>query len=889
MPLTAGLRLGPYEILGALGAGGMGEVYRARDTRLGRDVAVKILSSRLVSGPELRERFEREARTISQLSHPHICPLYDVGRQDDVDFLVMEYLEGETLEHRLMRGPLPADQLLKIAIQVSDALGNAHQHGVVHRDLKPGNVMLTKTGAKLMDFGLAKLRAESAPAVAALAEMVTAPTRKLTVEGTLVGTFQYMAPEQLEGGEVDARSDIFALGAVIYEMAAGRPAFTGKSKASLIAAILSSEPKPLTELQPMTPPALEHLVRTCLAKNPEQRWQTAHDLKLELEWVAEAGSKAGVPAPVLARRKRREWLLWGITLFCFLVALAGLFLAYREHQRVLPIAVRSSIEPPEGQIFAFTGDVAGPPVISPDGTRIVFAASDQSNHQQLWLRSLNSTTPQLIAGTDNATFPFWSPDSRKVGFFADGSLKISDLSGTPPVALINRVVYGRGGAWSRDGRILFSPGFRYGLISIPSTGGAYKDVLSTRDTEFTSFRWPQFMPDGKHFIYLAVHHEKGIESSLFFASLDDPKPKLVMRTSAAARFGSGRLLFMRNTTLMSQKFDPTTGELSGEATPLADQVLWDAGIWRAVFDVSENGIAIHEPGTVAASTRLAWMDRAGKQLSTLDVPTGFQTQSISPDGRYLAVQGNPSTDLWIYDLERGVHSRLTFEPMSRQFPIWSPDGRWVASLTFLPPASFIMRKRADGIGPEEKLLESKAIMAVCDWSPDGKHILYAQATENGAASWIWALPLDGDRKPFPLVQTPFYNAPAVFSPDGKWIAYQSNESGRPEIYVTTFPQPSGKWQVSTNGGYTPKWGRDGKEIFYIASGDTRVTAVPVRAKAGQFTIGEAKPLFRLSGTAQLFSWFEPSTRSDKFLAPAPMGENQPPLTLITNWTAALSK
>ncbi len=887
MPLAAGTRLGPYEIVSAVGAGGMGEVYRARDTRLGRDVAIKILSSRLVAGPELRERFEQEARTISQLSHAHICSLHDIGRQDEVDFLVMEYLEGETLEHRLSRGPVPPDQLLKISIQIADALDKAHRQRVVHRDLKPGNIMLTKAGAKLMDFGLAKMRNEPVPAVAALAEMATAGTKKITAEGMIVGTFQYMAPEQLEGAEADVRSDIFSLGEVMYEMATGRPAFTGKTKASLIAAILSSDPKPISDLQPMTPPALDRVVRTCLAKDPDERWQTAHDLKLQLQWIAEAGSQAGIPPPVVARRKRREWLGWAVALMMLFAAVAALFVAYREHNRMLPIAVRSSIEPPEKVVFAFTGDGAGPPAISPDGTRIVFAAADEQGHQHLWLRLLNSTSPQLIPGTDDATFPFWSYDSRKIGFFADGFLRITDLSGTPPMVM-SPAPYGRGGTWNQNGIILFTPTFRAGLMTIPASGGTPTKLLDPATSEFSSFRWPQFMPDGKHFIYLAVQHEKGAESSLFFGSLSDPKGKLIMPSGAGARFASGRLLFMRGTTLMSQIFDPSNGQLSGEPTPVSDQVLWDSGVWRAVFDVSNNGVLVHERGTMAAATRLAWINRSGKQVSTLDVPTGFQTQALSRDGRFLAVQGNPAADLWKYDLERGVHTRLTFDSAIHQFPVWSPDGRWLAYVSNKSGSNDIYRKPADGTGSEQPLLINGKNKILSDWSADGKYLLFSQVGETQRALEVWAMPLDGDRKPFPVVQSSFSNVPALFSPDGKWILYQSDESGRPEIYVTTCPKPAGKWQVSTNGGLGPQWSSDGKEIYFVAANDNRVTAVQVSTGGNEFVIGESKLLFRLSGTAQIYSWFTRSPQGDKFLAPAPTGDSQPPLTLTTNWTAVLN-
>jgi serine/threonine protein kinase len=886
MALATGTRLGPYEIVAPLGAGGMGEVYRARDTRLGRDVAVKILPQHLAESPGFRERFEREARSISQLSHPHICPLYDIGHESGVSFLVLECLEGETLEQRLTRGPLPPEQAIRTAIQIADALDKAHQRGIVHRDLKPANVMLTKAGAKLMDFGLARQAAE-APVAAALTEM-TAETKKLTAEGSIIGTFQYMSPEQLEGQEADARTDIFALGAVMYEMATGKPAFHGRTKASLIASILSSEPQPIAAVQPMSPPALDRVVRTCLAKDPAERFQSAHDLKLQLEWISEAGSQAGVPAPVAQRRKRREWMAWGTALVLLVVAAAGFYLAYREHSRIFPIAVRSSLEAPDKQEFAFTGDGGGPPTISPDGTSVVFAALDSDGNQHLWLRRLNSLATQMIPGTDNGNFPFWSYDGRKIGFFADGSLKVADLLGTPPLAICP-ASNGRGGTWNQNDEILFSPEFRSGLFLISGSGGTPKPVLDLGAGSFSSYRWPEFLPDGKHFLFLGIHHEGGPQSTLFLGSLGGGKPVEIMKTTAAARYASGRLLFLRDTTLVAQPMDPSSGKLSGEPVPVADQVLWDGGVWRGVFDASANGVLVYEQGSSVAATRMAWFDRSGKQTDTVDIPTGYSTMGLSRDGKFLAVQGNPSSDLWIYDLVRGAHTRLTFDPAQHSNPVWSPDGRWVAYNSSATHSEDILRKRTDGVGVPELLYTSVPTKLLSDWSFDGKYLLYFQGNDNNRGNGIWALPLEGEHKPFLLLQSAFNNSSAVFSPDGRWVAYASDESGRNEVYVTNFPKPAGKWQVSTQGGLTASWSHDGKQIFFVSTTDNRLMAAEVSATGDQFAVGSVKPLFRLSGTARLFPWFGASPAGDKFLAPSPTGENQPPITLITNWTADLKK
>ena len=885
MPLAVGSKLGPYEIVAPIGAGGMGEVYRARDTRLERTVAIKILTAENAAGPDMRERFEREARTISNLSHAHICTLYDVGQHAGTDFLVMEYLEGETLEKRLERGPLPLEQALKIAIEVAEALDKAHRQGIIHRDLKPANIMLTKGGAKLMDFGLAKLRNEPVPALTALTEMATVASKKLTAEGMIVGTFQYMAPEQLEGSEADARSDIFALGEVIYEMVTGRLAFSGKTKASLIASILSSDPKAISEVAPMTPPALDRVIRTCLAKDPDERWQTAHDVRLQLQWIVEAGSKAGVPARVVAHRKQRERLAWSVAALLLLIALAGYGLAYRQYSRSYSKAIRSSVEAPsEKARFVFTGDGGGPPVISPDGTRIAFKAADADGRQLLWIRPLESLVAQPLPGTDNATFPFWSPDSRWLGFFANGKLYKIAGEGGPPIPLCDAPV-GRGGDWSRDDVILFSPDFRAGLMRVSAAGGTPSTVTKLEGGDFTSNRWPQFLPDGKHFLYLAVHHENASKSVLFMGSLDGGAPAQVMETPSSVRYSNGYLLFVRQGTLMAQAFDTAKGQVEGEPMPVGETVLSDDAVWRSVFDVSQNGLLIYQQGSAVAAQKLAWFDRSGKQLSTIDLPTGFLSFSLSLDGKRLAVQGNPITDIWNYDLARGVHTRLTFDPAVHAYPIWSPDNRWVAFLSSRSGHNDIYRKLADGTGAEEALVTSPVGKFPADWSRDGRYIIYQQAGEKGAVDF-WALPLFGDRKPFPLLQSPFDISNPQLSPDGRWLLYVSPESGPNEVYVMPF-HGTGKWQISAKGGITAVWRADGKEIIYNDN-DGRLMAVPVSTQGDQFQVGEAKPLFRLRGSSA-GGVFQVSGDGQRILSAAPSDEKPAPITLVFNWTARLKR
>ncbi len=598
MSLAPGTRLGPYEIVAPLGAGGMGEVFRARDTRLGREVAVKILAASLSSNPEVRARFEREARTVSSLNHPHICTLHDVGREADTDYLVMELVDGETLAARLDRGALSTAEVLRIGSQIADALDRAHRAGVVHRDLKPANVMLTKAGAKLMDFGLARAgemglvggSRSAQTSEAARAAMTQSPTmsRPLTAEGTIIGTFQYMAPEQLEGGEADARSDIWALGCVLYEMATGRRAFQGKSQASLISAIMSSEPTPVSQVSPMSPPALDRLVGACLAKDPEARIQTAHDAKLQLGWIADGSSASGIPAMSVSRGRRRESLAWGAAavLGALAMVLAALSLRGGSNERMM----RATLSLPPDLALRITGDDSGPPALSPDGRTLAFAAMGQGSGQRLWLRSLDELTARPLPGTEGGSYPFWSPDGRSLGFFADGQLRRVDLAGGAVLALCPSD-NGRGGTWSRDGVIVFAPDWISPLSRVPASGGEPTPVTTLDSTRESTHRWPLFLPDGKHFLYLAAKHDApGTSATLWFASLDGRVRKRLMSSPSNAAFASGWLLFVRDSSLLAQRFDPAHGRLLGAPQPTQEIVQFDPTTWRAMMTASDDGL-----------------------------------------------------------------------------------------------------------------------------------------------------------------------------------------------------------------------------------------------------------------------------------------------------------
>ncbi|MDQ5856880.1 MAG: protein kinase, partial [Acidobacteriota bacterium] len=633
MSLSTGTRLGPYEIVAPIGAGGMGEVYRARDTRLERTVAVKVLPAHLSSSPESRQRFEREARTISQLSHPHICALYDVGREGDIEYLVMEYLEGETLADRLARGPLPIEQVLRWGCEIADALDKAHRSGIVHRDLKPGNVMLTKSGVKLLDFGLARVLA---PASAAT-QLTALPTQALalTQEGTLLGTLQYMAPEQLEAKEADARTDIFALGALLYEMATGTKAFAGASQASLIGSILRDEPRPISDVVPLTPAALDRIVRTCLAKDPEDRWQTARDVSRQLKEIVEGKSQIGLPAAVATGRRTRGQLAWIVAALLAVALAASLLRGLRQPEPRKPI--RFSIPPPEQREFARIPE-GNSLALSPNGETLAMIVRT-AGRNSLWVRRLDALAPDEIEATEGAISPFWSPDSRFIGFFAGGKLRKISAGGGPPQALCDSAS-GNGATWGRDGTILFVEwsGGREGIYRVSSEGGVpARLTLDEQSKEKGLDGWPFFLPDGRHFLYVsgAFGGKKG--GSIRVGSLDSRQTRPVISVNSRVAYClPGYLLFVREGTLLAQPFDATALRTTGDQFPISDDVWFFRATGSAAFSVSENGNLVYLARS--PSSRLTWRDRSGREIGVVGAPALFGRPRLSPDGSRFAVQ-----------------------------------------------------------------------------------------------------------------------------------------------------------------------------------------------------------------------------------------------------------
>jgi len=945
-----GARLGPYEIAAPIGAGGMGEVYRARDTRLGRDVAIKVLPAHLSGDPARRERFEREARVISSLNHPHICTLYDVGRQASaegpVEFLVMELVEGESLADRLARGPLPIDALLRHAGEIADALERAHRGGVVHRDLKPGNVMLTKAGAKLLDFGLARStgaagsvgsgarggageadeagRAGGPDAGESSLSRSPTMTRALTTDGAIIGTFQYMAPEQLEGREADARTDIFAFGALLYEMATGRRAFEGKSQASLIAAIMERQPPPIATVAPVAPPALERVVRQCLAKDPDDRWQSAGDLKRELRWIAAAGAAesggavgaaAGATAGATAAGAThaaargpmaRFGRLWPVALAGWLVA--GLTLAALgmivARRAVGPTGsagageIRFAIAPPRGTTFEnllSDADYA----VSPEGRRIVFRGRDGAGAVRLYLRPLESLEPVMLAGTEDARQPFWSPDGREIGFFARGRLMRVSVAGGAVAAVCDYEGNVMSGAWSAGGDILFTVSGGP-LMRVPEKGGAPVSIQTPDPARHESgLRGVRVLPDGRHFLVTGFS-PRAEERTLYLGSLDGGAAVPLMKTPFKAEYVEpGYLLHVRGSALVAQPFRSSPPALAGDPVVVIDAIDIATIPSFSSFSASPNGTIAWTTGQRdVVRTRMAWFDRAGRRVGEVGAPASDVGVSLSPDGTKAAVArvsgsglsagGEPATNLWVIDLQRGIDTRLTLDPVNGdENPVWSPDGRRIAFARHVRGNEAEVYEVSAAGGDERALIPSSSNTHPVDWSPDGTTLLVHVGDDNGSQS-LASVRLDGDRVPVPFLATRFDEGQGQFSPDGRFVAYTSSESGTAEVYVRPFPTGTDRWQVSSKGGGEPRWRADGRELFYMAA-DGGLMAVEV-GTSPVFTAGTPVALFP-TGLRPAGFWYYgglgayvPSRDGQRFLINTIAAARAPtPINVLLNW------
>jgi eukaryotic-like serine/threonine-protein kinase len=852
MALSTGTRLGPYDILGPLGAGGMGEVYKAKDTRLNRTVAIKILPPDVAADPDRRQRFQREAEAVAALSHPHICVLHDIGQNADADFLVMEYLEGETLARRLERGPMPLDEALRDAVEIASGLDKAHRHGIVHRDLKPANIMLTKQGVKLLDFGLAKL-----PVVLPgdLPGATSAPTQAgpLTRQGTILGTPQYMAPEQLEGKETDGRTDIFAFGTIVYEMVTGRKAFEGTSEASLIAAILKHDPPPITTMQRLAPPLLDLVVRRCLAKDPDERWHSAHDVLLALRGIAEPASAAATAAVPLGRMPIGSRLTAGVA---GSLLVAGLLLGALTAGAAFVLIRTPPTDAPAAR-FTIMIPAAGVDdhaiAISPDGRHVVYTGW-RDGLTALYLRPIEQLDAAPLPGTEGARTPFFSPDGAWVGFFSGRELKKVSLKGGSPVTVAQTTPAAKGGTWGPDGRIVFSPSEFHGLSVVPAAGGE-PEVLTTLKMEAgeQGHLWPEILPGGKAVVFTVLGGIGGkTRRSLVVESLETRERRTIASDAFKALYSpTGHLLYAHDNVVFALPFDPKRLLARPPAVPVLQGVMASRR-GGTQFAISAAGLLAYLPGESTSEDRRArsavWVDADGQMESVPGARHGTLTASLSPDGRQVAVSliDEGGEHLWLHELPRAIMTRLTLGPNSDMGPVWAPDGRRIVFARGIGGRADLYVMPSNGSAPPEMLFENEHVKFPTSWSPSGRFLAFVQYDRNIVGD-IWVLHLDGEPRAMPFVEGPFDAAQAVFSPDERWIAYASNESGRREVYVRPFSTPGGRTQVSTDGGAQPRWSRDGRRLYYrngnqmlavdLDGGDVPVVGTPRIVFQGAFAWG----------------------------------------------------
>lgn len=890
MPLVSGTKLGPYEVEGPLGAGGMGEVYRATDTKLRRKVALKVLPEIFASDAHRMARFEREAQVLASLNHPHIAHVHGFEESNGIRALVMELVEGQTLAERIAKESIPLEEALPIAQQIAEALEYAHERGIIHRDLKPGNIKLTPDGqVKVLDFGLAKALEGGGGEV----DISTSPTisAAATRAGVLLGTAAYMSPEQAKGKAVDRRADIWAFGCVLFEMLAGKAAFGGETITDTLAAVVRGEPE-WGQLPQKTPRRIRELLQRCLTKDSKQRLQAIGEARIALE-NAFTGAGTEDSISVAATNRMRERIL---TVATVVFAFAAIVIAIARWGRAPEKAriVRSYIKTMPNSSFLLGGQQGGF-AISPDGLRLTYVALNADGKALLWVRPIDSLQAQALGGTEDATFPFWSPDSRSIGFFADGKLKSIEASGGPSLTLCD-APNPRGGTWNQDGVILFTPNINVPLHRISESGGTPIPVTSLDPSKgVTTHRWPQFLPDGRHFLYVSgtpLTPRENPTNAIMLGSLDSNESKLLFHAHAGAQYVSGHILFLRLSTLMAQPFNAKRLELTGDAFPIADPVEEYELSLRGVFSASQNGLLAYLEGTNSASRELIWLDRSGKKVGEVPGPEGYLSPRVSPDGKKLLYTVvSPWYEVWSYDMALGVKTRLTFgtsgSGRASLSPVWSPDGQRIAYMTISAGRFGIYQKAANGSGTEELLLEeSDSVKYLNDWSPDGKFLAFQQAPRG--INEIWMLPLARERKPYPLAQS---LSPALlpgFSPDGKWLAYCSSESGEQRVYVVPFPGPGGKWQVSPGGGCYPRWRRDGKELFYLTE-DNKIVAAEVKADGSSFAIGAVNPLFETRVYRSAYGGYDVSADGQRFIIAYEPGQPNVAITLVENWDAELKE
>ena len=896
-----GARLGPYEITAKLGEGGMGEVYRATDSKLRREVAIKVLPAAFTADRERLARFEREAQLLAQLNHSNIAHIFGLEANGEAHALIMELVEGPTLADRIAQGALPLEEALAIARQIAEALEAAHEKGIVHRDLKPQNIKVRTDGTvKVLDFGLAKAMEPSGSAASA-ADLARSPTLvqspTLTAAGTqlgvVLGTAAYMSPEQAKGSAVDKRADIWAFGVVLDEMLTGARLFAGDTVAETLASVLKTE-IPLESLPPETPPAIRRLLRRCLVRNPKNRLHDIADARLVIDDVlsdrADSIATKSVVAPPTPLWRRG--LPWALAVSALLLAGA---LAWREALRAKSPTVTSLhayLVPPEETAFRLDGDEAAPPAVSPDGTRVVYGVAGDGD--RLWLDSLSTGATQSLSSTERAKFPFWSHDGRSIGFFADGMLKRVDVD-SGAVTELAPAPDGRGGAWGRGGMIVYAPSFRSGLFKVAAGGGKAEPLTTVEAPRHTTHRWPSFLTDGGHVVYLAANHSDplGEETEIRIASLADGRSAPLMRSESNTLFVPGWLLTVRGGSLLALPFDDTARRVTGEPLRVAERVQYDSGVWRGVVSASDNGVLAYRTASALPGGQLTWRDRSGRVLDTVGTTERATNPRISPDGRRASIAlGDPNGDAWIYDLDRrGVKTRLTVNGQVGGAAVWSPDGSRIAlrDRMALDSVGGIVLHLVDGGGAERDLVRGLETRSeATDWSPDGRYLLLDWGELD--ATDIWMMPLAAPEKRAPFVATPFIERNGQFSPDGRWVAYTSRESGRDEVYVAAFPAGRPKTQVSTSGGSLPRWRRDGRELFYL-SADKKIAAAQVRAGVDRLEVGDVLPLFAVELYQQRAAYYayDVSRDGQRFLVVDLVATQRPRVVLLANWQSGLGR
>jgi serine/threonine protein kinase len=910
-----GAKIGHYRVDASIGAGGMGEVWRAEDTKLGRNVALKVLPAAVADDPDRLARFEREARVLASLNHPNIAHLYGLetitsGTDGDADadaslgagagedsestahavtFLVMELVEGDDLSERIARGPVPIDEAIPIALQIAEALEAAHEAGIVHRDLKPANVKLRADGTvKVLDFGLAKAwETDGADANLSLSPTMT---QHATAAGLILGTAAYMSPEQARGQFVDRRADIWAYGVVLWEMLTGRKLFAGDTVSDVLASVLKEAP-PLDALPPATPRYLKRLVKRCLDKEAKTRLRDIGEARIALSRPAEEAAGGGVADAVDASpwRRRLPWLAAAVATVAAL-AVGGLWIARTEPE---PQVIRFETPPPEDGRFHLSPDNPGPVAVAPDGSKLAYSGRTADGVIRLWVRALDESEARALPGTENAQYPFWSPDSRRIGFFSNGKLRVIEAVGGPPLALCN-ASDGKGGTWNRDGVIVFAPSYNSPLHQVAEAGGEPVAITAfDAERKDNSHRHPRFLPDGNRFLYMARSASgSGEGHAVMVAALDGKVDRLLFRAPTAVEVASGHLLFVRDQTLMARPFDTDQLEFTGDPFPIAETVaLLPSGAVVGVFSVSQNGVLAFQAGDGSdGSFRLMWRDRDGNELGAVGEPASYDEVHLVPGGELAVVAleeaGAGTGDVWVVDLRRDLFSRFTFEPGYEYGLTPSPDGETLYFSSERGGAYTIVRKEIGGAGEGEVIFESATEMYPSSVSPDGENLFLFRGGETTNYD-IWVLPLSGDAEAYPFLETDFVEYTGMISPDGRWLAYGSDESGSPEIYVTAFPERGRKWQVSTNGGQSPRWRADGSEILYHAT-DGSLIAVAMESRAGGLMIGEAVPLFNTGVQPFGNHFWALSDDGERALVLETMTEQDAPnLSVVVNWLDAV--